>query len=358
MSLVSALDQARWSLQARRTRRRAAAAAATAAGLLLVTGCHVPLTSGSSAAGPAASGTVTVVAPPGVADAPLYIGIKDGFFSSVGLHVRVVPSPSVKAALAALRSGHANVAFGDYADMFYAQEQKPPHQPAPHLLVIADGYDAGPNVVEILTLPGTNITSPSALPGERIGTAAAQEMPVKGPGPQGGPRPFSTETVAAWSVLTGENVDPSKIRWIPTRSSLLTALETHQVDAILATEPTIFEAESKLGAVPVLDAATGATANLPLAGYFTNSTYASQHADVVTAFRAALERAQAEGTMAAPVQSTLTKEAGLNPQAAALVTVGEYPTTLSALNMQRVADLMFSFNALPNPLTVSSMVAK
>lgn len=349
MSLVSALDQARWSLRARCPRRRAAAAAATAAGVLLVTGCHVPGTSGSSASGPTASGTVTVVATPGVADAPLYIGIKDGFFSSAGLNVRVVPSSSVKAELAALGSGRADVAFGGYADMFYAQEQKA----SPHLLQIADGYDAAPDTVQILTLPGTKITSASALPGERVGTAAAQEMPV-----QGNSRPYSTETVAAWSVLTSENVDPSKIRWIPMRSSLVTALANHQVDAILATEPTIFEAESKLGAVPVLDAATGATQNLPLAGYFTNRAYASQHADVVRAFRAALERAQAQGAMAAPVQSALAKDAGLNAEAAALVTVGEYPTTTSAANEQQVVNLMFSFNALSNPLTVSSMVAK
>jgi NitT/TauT family transport system substrate-binding protein len=349
MSLVSALDQARWSLRARRPWRRAAAAAGTVAGLLLVTGCHVPWTSGSSASGPTASGTVTVVAPPGVADAPLYIGIKGGFFSSVGLNVRVVPSSSVKSELAALGSGRANVAFGGYADMFYAQEQK--H--SPHLLQIADGYDAGPNVVEILTLPRSRITSASDLQGERVGTAAAQEMPV-----QGNSRPYSTETVAAWSVLTGDNVEPGKIRWIPMRSSLVNALASHQVEAILATEPTIFEAESKLGAVPVLDVATGATANLPLAGYFTNTAYASQHADVVRAFRAALERAQADATMAAPMQSALTKEAGMNAQTAALVTVGEYPTTTSAANEQQVADLMFTFNSLPSPLTVSSMVAR
>ena len=52
--------------------------------------------------------------------------------------------------------GTADIAFGDYANMFYAQEQSR----ALHLLALADGYDAGPNVVEVLTLPGSKIVTP------------------------------------------------------------------------------------------------------------------------------------------------------------------------------------------------------
>jgi NitT/TauT family transport system substrate-binding protein len=141
-------------------------------------------------------------------------------------------------------------------------------------------------------------------------------------------------------------------------TKLLGALKSHQVDAILATEPTIYEAESQLGAVPVVDACTGATANLPLYGYFTNKAYANQNADAVTAFRTALEKAQADAGMAGPLQNALTKSAGLSPQTAALVTFGTYPTTLSAENIQRVANLMFFFNALGETLSVPSLVFK
>src|SRR5215469_1962757 len=128
MRLVSARDRAKWSGAVRRPGRRAAGVTAAAAGLLLlVTGCHVPGTS-SSAAEPTGSGTVTVAAPAEVGDAPLYIGMKDGLFRQAGLNVRVVPYSSVSAEVAALRSGQADIAFGDYADMFYAQEKKPSPQ--------------------------------------------------------------------------------------------------------------------------------------------------------------------------------------------------------------------------------------
>ena len=64
MRLVSAPDRARLGGRIRRPGRRAAGVTAAAAGLILVTGCHVPGFSSSAAAGPTASGTVTVAAPP------------------------------------------------------------------------------------------------------------------------------------------------------------------------------------------------------------------------------------------------------------------------------------------------------
>ncbi len=356
MRLVSAPDQARWGGRAGRPGRRAAGVAAAAAGLILVTGCHVPGFSSSNAAGPTASGTITVVASPQVADAPLYIGLKDGLFSKVGLTVHVVSAATVPQEVAALRNGHADVAFGDYADMFYAQEKSA----SLHLLAVADGYDAGPNVMEVLTLPNSPITTPAKLQGRTIGTDQPQGIPTTNAKTHKF-QPYSMDTVATASVLGSDNVEPTKIHWDPMPTSgLIGALKDRQVSAILATEPTIYEAESQLGAVPVLDSCTGATANLPLDGYFTTSSYATKNAGVVAAFRGALAKAQAQAGMAAPLQTALTHSAGLNARAAAMVTLGTYPTTLSASNLQRVVDLMSTFGSLPlsEPLSVSSMVAK
>jgi NitT/TauT family transport system substrate-binding protein len=353
MRLLSGPDQARWGGRAGRPGPRAAGVAATAIGLILVAGCQFPGTGSSAGSGATASGTITVVAVPGVADAPLYIGIKDGLFSRAGLTVKVVSTSSARQEISALRGGSANILFADYANMFYAQEQTP----SPHLLTVADGYDAGPSVMEILTLPGSPIASPKDLSGQTIGTAPQQLMPLRSP--RGRFRPYSQDTLAAWSVLNSDNVDPTTINWKPMSAArLLGALKSHEVDAILASEPTIYEAESQLGAVPVLDACTGATANLPLYGYFTSKAYAGQHADVLTAFRGALEKAQAQAAMAAPLQTALTKSAGLKPQTAALVTFGTYPTTLSAPNIQRVVNLLFFFNALGATLNVPSLVFK
>src|SRR5690242_10755966 len=139
MRLLAGPDQARWGPG--RPVRCAAGVAATVTGLILVAGCQFPGTGSSAGSGPTASGTITVAAAPGVADAPLYIGIRDGLFSRAGLTVKVVPTSSAQPAMsakqevAALGHGSADIVFADYADMFYAQELKP----SPHLLAVADG---------------------------------------------------------------------------------------------------------------------------------------------------------------------------------------------------------------------------
>ena len=346
MRLVSARDRARCGGAISRPGRRAAGVTAAAAGLLVVAGCHA-----STAAAPTGSGTVTVIAPAEVADAPLYIGIKNGLFRQAGLTVRVIPAATVKDEVAALGSGQADVAFGDYADMFYAQQLKP----APHLNIVANGYDAAPNVMEVLTMPGSRITSPADLKGKIVGTSEPQEMLWSRA------KPYSLDTIATWSVLSYDNVFPTTIRWRPMQTAnLITALRTGQVNAILATEPTIYEAESELGAVPVLDSFTGATANLPIAGYFSDAKYAKQHAANLTAFRAALMKAQSDASMSAPVQNVLTKDDHLTVKAASLVTLGTYPTSLQESDLQRIASLMFTFNAEPTgttgTLSVPSMI--
>jgi NitT/TauT family transport system substrate-binding protein len=350
MGLVSARDRARSAGVTSRQGRRAAGATAAAAGLLLVAGCHVPGT-GSSAAGPTGSGTVTVAAAPGVADAPLYIAIKNGLFRQAGLNVKVVPGSTVSSEVSALKGGQADIAFGDYADMFYAAQAKP----SLGLSIVANGYDAAPGVTEVLTLPSSGITSSRQLKNRVIGTSAPQEMPPSTSAP------YSLETVAAWSVLSSDSVKGNTVHWktMPT-STLAAALGTHKVPAILATEPTIYQAESKYGAVPVLDADTGATANLPLAGYFTDAAYAKHDATNLAAFRAALLKAQSDAsTTTTQVQTALEKYAGLNAQTASLVTLGTYPTTLQAPDLQVVANLMFLFNAQPTnsgQLEVSSLI--
>jgi NitT/TauT family transport system substrate-binding protein len=320
------------------------AGAATAAAALLLAGCHAGTSSASG------GGSVTVASVPSIGNASLFVAVQDGLFRQAGLTVHVRSYPTVAAELSAIRSGQADVAVGDYANFFWAQE----HYPGSPMVVVADGYDAGPNTVDVLVPPGSPITSPQQLVGKTIGTAEPQGMPVGTDG-----NPYSLETVSAASVLTNDGVQPGAVHWRPMPANdLIGALGSHHVDAILVTEPLIYQAESRLGAQSLLDACSGATVNLPLDGYFASRSYASENTNTLVAFKSALMRAQANAARRSPVQSALSHYDGMTPEIASLITLGLYPTSLKVTSLQRVANLMAFYGVLSSSLNVSKMIFK
>src|SRR5690242_8385997 len=313
---------------------------------LLLAGCSA--LGGSPASGSAPAGSsITVAAVPGVGNAPLYVALQQGLFRQHGLTVHLRSYQTMAQVMDALHHGKANVAVGDYADFFYEQET----DSSTPMVVLADGYDAAPNIMDVLVRPDSRITTPQGLQGARIGTAEPQVIPDHVDAP------YSIETVAASSALGNDGVQPNLVHWVPMPAKdLVGALRTHQVDAILVTEPQIFQAESQIGARTILDACSGETVNLPLDGYFAPRSFAEKNQAALQAFRSVMTRAQADAVQPAPVQSVLRHYAGMSRQTAALITVGQYPTALKVTSLQRVADLMSFYGALTRPLAVSHML--
>jgi NitT/TauT family transport system substrate-binding protein len=310
---------------------------------LLAAGCTSA--SGSSAAGAGASITIAVV--PGTDTAPAMIAVKERVFSDHGLNVTVKTYDSLQAEVQALKSGSVDIAAGDYADFLYEDAVG-----KASLHLVADGYDATPNVMEVLSLPGSGITTPQALAHKVVATPQQQLIPA------GNSVPYSMETLATQTVLNSDGITPTDVTWKPMpEQKMISALSSGQVNAILATEPTIIQAESKLGAVEVMDSCSGPTAGLPLSGYFSLAAYASAHRAQLQQFRAALSSAQANASSGGSLQAMLPHLTGMSPQNADLVTIGSYPTSLSVGQVQRVADLMLDSGMISTPISVSKLAS-
>lgn len=328
---------------------RGALALAALSTLGLAAGCA------GSGSGGGAGGTVTVGAIPGVATVPLFLAQHSGQFSAGGVSVQIKNFTSVAAEVKALQNGQIDMAAGDYGPFLSFQSQH-----SGGIKIVADGYDATQGVLEVLALPGSHITTPQSLAGKTI--AAPDDAVVTAAGStaaNGSGTPDSLDTAAATSVLRSYGVNMATVTWKPmAQNSEVAALRDHQVDAILVNEPYLYQAQAQLGAIEVMDACSGATAGLPLSGYFAMSSWAASHASAVSDFQSALGQAQADSAMDGPVQSNLPGYTGMTKLEANLVTVGNYPATTNASEVQRVSQLMNNQNILSVPVAVKGMIIR
>lgn len=311
--------------------------------------------SGCSIAGPgnSGSGQLTIGIVPGIDNSPLMVGLQEGLFRDHGLNVVTKTYSSLQPEFQALRNGSVDIAVGDYADFFYeeAAGKVPLH-------LVADGYDAAPGVMEVLTRPGSGITTPRDLEHKVVAAPEPQLIPSFNGSYTSGIVPYSVETLATESVLESDGVPPTSVRWKPTPiQDMIKELSSGQVSAILTTEPYVIAAESQLGAVEVMDSCSGPTASLPLSGYFSLAAYADAHRAQLQQFEAALGSAQADAATGGPLQAMLPHFTGMSTQDAALETLGLFPTSLSVGQIQRVADLMYEHGVISGPLSVGRLAS-
>lgn len=307
-----------------------------------VAGCN-PL-SGSGTGGGA---VIKVALVPGIDNATFALAQRKDIFARAGVDVRIRTYTSAGAALNALASGAAQVASVDYGDLFYAEASS-----SRIYRIIADGYDAGPGVAEIMTLPNSPITSPGGLFNQKIAFPAVNQFN------KGSLVPTSLLQAAAMSVLQNYGLNPTAVHWeAMSPQTEINALEAKQVPAILLPEPYIYDAE-QAGATELVDACSGSTAGIPLSGYVTTKAWYREHPSSAAAFRTAIEQAAALASMPGPIQQVLPGFAHLSKQQAAVVTIGTYPTATIAASLQRTANLMAVQGMIKFGLNVASMIIR
>jgi NitT/TauT family transport system substrate-binding protein len=334
-----------WSTSATRRVRAFAAVFAGLAPLLVVTGCD-PLASHSG------TEQVTVGAVPGIENANLYLAEHDGYFAKAGVSVKIVQYSSVSKEITALSQGSVDVISADYGDIFYDETV----QSNPIYKLLADGYDAAPGVIEIVTMPNSSVKTPADLAGQKIPVPNVEVSPA----PPGAPNTLAR--TSAISVLQSDGVNLAAVQWesMP-QSQEITELTKDQVPAILVSGLGVYDAQQQ-GAVELIDACSGPTSGIPLDGFFASAGWLSQAKNLAAgrAFRAGIYNADAAATMPGPIQAILPAwlgpGSGMTKQEAGLVTTGTYPLSTIVANVQRTAILMDSEGMTASEVNVTDML--
>lgn len=280
---------------------------------------------------------ITVGTMPVVDAAPIHQAIKKGYFAEEGLEVELKQLQGGAEGIPGLTSGALQFTFGNWVSFFAAQAGG-----AADLKFVSDGYQARQGTFQILARKDSTITGPQDLAGKTIAVNTLANV----------------DELTTRSVLQTADVDLRRVRFVPMAfPDMLARLEARTVDAAFLVEPYITQAQWTLGAMPIVDTASGPTNEFPIAGYATTAEFARQNPGTVAAFQRAMAKAQRDcDTTRSEVEELLTQYVKLDKQMASLVNVGSYPATLESARLQRVVDLMTSYGLLARPVDVRSMI--
>ena len=256
--------------------------------------------------------------------APLYLAVREGLFQRAGMTVQLLESEQP--------DGTPDLYFGSWAG---------------HFLNIAHGSD--------FVLIGE-----ACQAAERYtGLVVAQDSNYQTMTDKPRPRVGITELNGIGKLLTSTTLGlaDAQADFVQTPSKdMASALLGRRVDAVWAIEPEITTLQVTNGAHLLADTASGPTQGFPLSGYGCERTFAKQNPNTIKVFQNVLAEAQEMAADASRVRSAYIENIKIDPTVAQLMARPQYPVSLNATRLQRVADHMLSLGQLPQRIDVRKLV--
>ena len=322
--------------------RRSGLTAVGVAAALAVAACGSSSSSGGGAnASGSSSGTTTVnvgVLP--IADvAPVYIGIKKGFFTDQ--HLKVVPHTlqGGAAVASAVVGGSLQFGFGATANLVQARAHSLP------IKFVANGDQAAASAGDawsgILVSGKSTTTSVSQLGGKTVAANATK----------------GENELALDEILQRAGVQPTSVHVVSLSfPTMPAALDSGHVAAVTEVEPFVSAIEAKGGKslTPLFE---GASPSMLVAGYFTTDTEINKNAGVVrrfvTAMNQSLDYAHSHPAAVRAIIPTYTSIPGA---VAAKMKLPVWSSTIDTASIQSQEQLMQKLGWVRSPVSMSDLV--
>jgi len=289
-----------------------------------------------SAAWPAPEKTrLTVAVLPLVDDAPLYVGIQQGLFADQGLDVQPKIVKTGAEAVDLVSTGKVDVAVSSNTTILLSAVKGKP------VRIVAEAALATHRSVDVLVHPDSGITSVHDLVGKKFAVGNLT----------------CTCLLAVRARIRNLGVDPAKVTFVAVpQAQMPEALRTRKVDAVVTYEPWVTVAQTTFGAQELFDPVSGATAGLPLHSYIVNADFARTNPRTVAALQRGLIASQRMAADRRHVEAVIPMLTKVSPKIAAVISLPDFPTSVSIIRLQRIADLLTSQQLLTKPLDVASLV--
>jgi NitT/TauT family transport system substrate-binding protein len=316
--------------------QRVLAATVTAA-LLALAGCGSD--SGSSGGSKGGVTKIKVGVLPISNVAPLYLGMKKGFFKAEGLEVEPSIGQSGNELVTGMVSGSTDFAFLGYVPLMSARSQGLP------VKVVANA-DNGAETADkewtlILTKKGSPIKKPADLAGKTIAVNA-----LKGVG-----------EVAIKAALDKRGVDPNSVKLLEVPfPEMPAALAKNRVDAIWAPEPFLTSVRGE-GGQDVEAPLTTLGKKFPNGNYGTTEKEIAQNKKVVEAFARAINKSSAYATSHPDeARATIPTFTKIPPAVAKKIRLPLWPPTIDRTQLQTLLDYAVKYKVIEKPPKLDDVI--
>jgi NitT/TauT family transport system substrate-binding protein len=305
-------------------RRRVATALVTAASV--VVGTAACLGPPSTPSHPKVPDKVTVELIPIVDVAPIYLGLKKGFFSEQNIDLTVDTAAGGANIIPAVAAGQYEFGFSNSPSVLIAQTNGVPIK----AIAPGDSTTGRPGSdFSGLVVKDPSITSPRQLAGKKVAANTLKgivELSIR-------------------ELVAKAGADAASVNVVPINfPDMVAALDSNQVDAIFAVEPALSAAKAKgwhvLGDFATIDP------KMTVALYFTSAHLAVSNPDLVARFTAAtaksLDYASLHPDEVRDIVGTYTTVAA---DVRAKMVLPGWPMTADSSTLSVLADLIVKYNA-------------
>lgn len=271
--------------------------------------------------------------------APLFLGIREGFFDEEGLQVEPEFAQGGAVIVPSVLSGDFQIGFSNTISLLIAATEGLPVE------IVTQGVLGGQNDEEawawLMTPADGPIKTPQDLEGKRIAVNTLKNI--------------CEVTIKA--SLEQEGVDVSTLELVEMPfPDMNAALEAGQVDAACEVEPFVSQGEAA-GMTGLLPFYVDTAPDLTVATYFTTQDYIESNPDVVERFARAMNRSldfAAENPDA--VREVIAEYTEIPPEAIEQITLPTWRPDLSRPTIERLAELSVKYGLIEEAPDLDTLI--
>lgn len=270
--------------------------------------------------------------------AEVFYAQDQGFFKKAGIDAQIQPISNGPAIAAAVASGTINIGFSNLVSLATAFKRGVPIT----LIAPAGEYSTNAPTSVCVVAQNSSIKTAKDLEGKTFATNGLKNIAEFGP--------------RAWIDENGG--DSTKVSFIEMPfPAMAAALARGQIAAALLAEPTAteFKSSTKL----LSKCFDGISRSFLISAYFTTTSWANAHPDLVRKFQEAMrETAAWANKNHEKTAEIIARETHISPEVARSMNRSVYPERLDPALIQPVIDVTAKYGGLTGPFPAAQMIYK